>query len=211
MATSSDSADVPATRAGPTTEIPDGDPARVVAALAELGRSEPARLALFRSLREMEGRAPDRPRYRDDVRWPLVQAALAKAGAHRVVLRDGLVFEVSLLSRIERALLLSAEEHPDHVWEPQTTRLLLALASGATDVIGGAPTSASTPFPSPGRSARTPDAPSTRSRRCACHSLRADLERRGHAFRSDSGPESILHLHRVRPSARDPVLSGGNT
>jgi hypothetical protein len=47
------------------------------------------------------------------------------------------VFDVSPDSRIEKALLLSTEAHPDHVWEPQTTKLLTALAKGATNVIVG--------------------------------------------------------------------------
>jgi FkbM family methyltransferase len=34
-------------------------------------------------------------------------------------------------------LLLSTQTHPDHVWEPQTTKLLTALADGATNVIVG--------------------------------------------------------------------------
>jgi FkbM family methyltransferase len=54
-----------------------------------------------------------------------------------VVLENGLIFEVSPDSRIEQALLLSTEAHPDHVWEPQTTKLLTALAAETTNVIVG--------------------------------------------------------------------------
>jgi FkbM family methyltransferase len=54
-----------------------------------------------------------------------------------VVLENGLVFEVYPDSRIEQALLLSPVAHPDHVWEPQTTKLLLALATDAVHVIVG--------------------------------------------------------------------------
>jgi FkbM family methyltransferase len=57
----------------------------------------------------------------------------------RVTLADGLMFEVGTQSRIEQALLERSEEHPDHVWEPQTTRLLKLLGRDAPDVIiGGA-------------------------------------------------------------------------
>jgi FkbM family methyltransferase len=118
-------------------DVPAIDPVRVLEALAELGGSEPARRALFGLLRDAEARAADPAGYRDTVRWPLIQAALAKAGTHRVVLRDGLVLDVSLGSRIERALLLSAEEHPHHVWEPQTTKLLIGLAAEPAHVIVG--------------------------------------------------------------------------
>lgn len=40
-------------------------------------------------------------------------------------------------SRIERALLLATEETTDHVWEPQTTRLLALLAADRSHVIVG--------------------------------------------------------------------------
>jgi FkbM family methyltransferase len=118
-------------------DVPDVDPGRIAEALAELGRSDSARRALFQLLREAEAGAPSPASFRELVRWPLVSAALDRAGTHRVTLRDGLVFEVALQSRIERALLLSADEHPDHVWEPQTTKLLVALAAEAQHVIVG--------------------------------------------------------------------------
>lgn len=58
---------------------------------------------------------------------------------HRVTLSNGLVYEVGLESRIDQAVLLGREEHPDHIWEPLTTRLLVALAAGSRHVlVGGA-------------------------------------------------------------------------
>jgi FkbM family methyltransferase len=53
------------------------------------------------------------------------------------VLENGLVFEITPDSRIEKALLLSNVAQPDHVWEPQTTKLLTTLATGAANVIVG--------------------------------------------------------------------------
>src|SRR5829696_7619711 len=59
--------------------------------------------------------------------------------AVRVEVGDGLVYEVYGDNLIERALLNNARRRPDHVWEPQTTRLLCALAAdGADAVVGGA-------------------------------------------------------------------------
>jgi FkbM family methyltransferase len=47
--------------------------------------------------------------------------------------------EVGPDSRIDKAILLSLDEHPDHLWEPQTTKLILALGQKAANVIiGGA-------------------------------------------------------------------------
>lgn len=106
-------------------------------ALARAGRDEPLRVAVFEALREAESRADDRAEFRERVRWPLILSLLRDARAHRVVLENGVMFDVTPDSRIEKALLLSAVAHPDHVWEPQTTKLLVALAQGASNVIVG--------------------------------------------------------------------------
>lgn len=106
-------------------------------ALAVAGKNERARNAIFNALREAESEAEDPAVFREQVRWPLILALLAEAKIHRVVLQNGLVFEVGADSRIEEALLLSTEEHPDHVWEPQTTKLVTELSRGATNVIVG--------------------------------------------------------------------------
>ena len=106
-------------------------------ALATAGMNERVRNAIFNALRQAEIDAEDRTAFREHVRWPLILALLAEAKTHRVVLQNGLMFEVGADSRIEKALLLSTEEHPDHVWEPQTTKLLTELARAATNVIVG--------------------------------------------------------------------------
>ncbi|HKR14096.1 MAG TPA: FkbM family methyltransferase [Pyrinomonadaceae bacterium] len=106
-------------------------------ALATAGKNDRARNAIFDALRLAEIEAKDQVVFREQVRWPLILALLAEAKTHRVVLHNGLIFDVGADSRIEKALLLSTEQHPDHVWEPQTTRLLAALAKGASNVIVG--------------------------------------------------------------------------
>ncbi|MDQ3980548.1 MAG: FkbM family methyltransferase [Actinomycetota bacterium] len=107
--------------------------------LAVAGRNEFLRQQLFDALRRAEEEADDPATFRDQVRWPLVRAALQEVDTHRVMLEDGLIFDVAPESRIEKALLLSPTAHPDHVWEPQTTRLLLRLADSARHVlVGGA-------------------------------------------------------------------------
>lgn len=106
-------------------------------AVAAAGKDERLRNAIFDALRQAEIEADDPAAFRERVRWPLILALLSEARTHRIVLLNGLVFEVSPDSRIEKALLLSTEAHPDHVWEPQTTRLLTALAAGARNVIVG--------------------------------------------------------------------------
>ena len=106
-------------------------------ALAVAGRDERLRNAIFDALRQGELDANEPSAFREQVRWPLILALLSDVKTHRVVLQNGLIFDVSLDSRIEKALLLSTESLPDHVWEPQTTKLLTALAIGARNVIVG--------------------------------------------------------------------------
>ncbi|HEX6189073.1 MAG TPA: FkbM family methyltransferase [Pyrinomonadaceae bacterium] len=108
-------------------------------ALAVAGRDENLRQAIFEALRRAEASAEDPALFREQVRWPLILSLLSEAKTHRIQMRNGLVFEVAADSRIEQALLLSSEEHPDHVWEPQTTKLLTALARETShSIVGGA-------------------------------------------------------------------------
>jgi FkbM family methyltransferase len=76
---------------------------------------------------------------RDAVSGPLVDALHAKDEILRKQLSDGTIIEFLYRSKIARELVLSVPEAPDHVWEPQTTRLLRKLVRrAATAVIGGA-------------------------------------------------------------------------
>ncbi len=115
------------------------DSAALAEALAMAGRDVAVRTQVFETLRRAHATAADATSFSEKVRWPLVLALLQDAKKHEVVLANGVVFEVVPDSRIDKALLLSMELHPDHVWEPQTTRLVVALAEGAANVIiGGA-------------------------------------------------------------------------
>jgi FkbM family methyltransferase len=109
----------------------------VAPALAAAGMDERLRNSILDAMRQAEIDSDNPAAFREQVRWPLILALLSEVKTHRVVLQNGLVFDVSPDSRIEKALLLSTEAHPDHVWEPQTTRLLTALAAGARNVIVG--------------------------------------------------------------------------
>jgi FkbM family methyltransferase len=113
------------------------DNSKLAQALAAAGKDQKLRNAIFEALRQAELDADDPARFREQVRWPLILSLLSEAKTHSVTLENGLIFEVSPDSRIEQALLLSTEAHPDHVWEPQTTRLLTALAAETSNVIVG--------------------------------------------------------------------------
>jgi len=109
----------------------------VVEALAQAGTNERLRNAILDALRQAENEATDAATFRRKVRWPIILALLEKAKIHRVVLEGGLVLEVAPEGRIEQALFMSSSAHPDHVWEPQTTRLLVRLGTHASNVIVG--------------------------------------------------------------------------
>src|SRR6185503_11972170 len=113
------------------------DNSKLAQALAAAGNDQKLRNAIFDALRQAELESHDPAHFREQVRWPLILSLLSEAKTHSVVLENGLIFEVSPDSRIEQALLLSTEAHPDHVWEPQTTRLLTALAAETSNVIVG--------------------------------------------------------------------------
>lgn len=108
------------------------------AALEKAGENLELRTAIFAALAEAEKHSQQPAQFRREVRWPIVQA-LISGNSHLVKLKNGLVFEIWPQSRIEQALLLSLDDLPDHIWEPQTTRLACILAKDCTDVvIGGA-------------------------------------------------------------------------
>ncbi len=109
-------------------------------ALATVGRDPDARAAIVAALRLFERRPENRfTTVRDDVTGPIVDALHAEAGLVRKHLANGLIFEFPYRSKIARDFVMSVPERPDHVWEPQTTRLLLHLAQGIEHaVVGGA-------------------------------------------------------------------------
>lgn len=109
-------------------------------ALGRLGRSAPLRAEVIRTCRQFE-QLPEQKftTVRDDVTGPIVDALHAGVDTVRKELSNGIVFEFHYRSRIARDFVMSTPETPDHVWEPQTTKLLLHLAEDARHVlVGGA-------------------------------------------------------------------------
>jgi len=71
---------------------------------------------------------------RDKVSGPLSDSLFM--GEHFTKsLRNGLVIKFIYNSKIAREFLLSGPAVPDHVWEPQTTKLLLHFSKNAKNVI----------------------------------------------------------------------------
>jgi FkbM family methyltransferase len=76
---------------------------------------------------------------REQVTGPIVDALHRDIGLLQKRLRTGLVFNFHYGGKIARDFVMSTDAEPDHVWEPQTTKLLLHLAARArTVVIAGA-------------------------------------------------------------------------
>jgi len=107
--------------------------------LAELGSNREARNHIVRALKAIEQnvRLPVNRSLRDELTGPMTDALFKNAGILRKTLKDGTIFEFVYRSKIARDLVLSADETPDHVFEPQTTRLFLHLAKGAKHVVVG--------------------------------------------------------------------------
>jgi FkbM family methyltransferase len=107
-------------------------------ALKVLGRDDATRARIIAALQEYERTLENRfTTVRDDVTGPIVDALHASIEVVRKELGNGMVFEFPYRSKIARDFVMSAPEKPDHVWEPQTTKLLIHLSRTATDVIVG--------------------------------------------------------------------------
>lgn len=110
-------------------------------ALKTIGRNENLRHKFTEYCREVEATLsyPSGHSIRDEITGPLIDALYSDAGVLRRELKDGTVFDFYYRSKIARDIVMAVPEKPDHLWEPQTTKLLLRLASDAGNVlIGGA-------------------------------------------------------------------------
>jgi FkbM family methyltransferase len=107
-------------------------------AMGRLGRDPVARERVVAACREYEA-LPEHAgtTVREDVTGPIVDALHEHAGVVTKELANGLVLEFLYRSKIARDFVLSLPETPDHVWEPQTTRLILHLAREAGNVVVG--------------------------------------------------------------------------
>ncbi len=109
-------------------------------ALAAIGKDDDLRARFLDLCKLAEERfaRPDFP-VRDQITAPIIDALHSELGVLRKTLKDGTVFDFLYRSKIAREFVMSPDAAPDHVWEPQTTRLLLRLARDAAHVvIGGA-------------------------------------------------------------------------
>jgi FkbM family methyltransferase len=114
-------------------------PASLSRALEVIGHDPAGRRQMIDALKAIEKTLPypENRSVRDEITAPLIDALHADAGVLRKALATGLVFDFHYRSKIAREFVLSTPEAPDHVWEPQTTRLLVHLARRARQVLVG--------------------------------------------------------------------------
>jgi FkbM family methyltransferase len=118
----------------------DVDGKRLHRALHTLGRDPTLRRELMDWLVQAEPRFDKTIPVRDEVTGPIIDALHDDADCYEKSLADGTKFEFLYRTKIARDFLLSKPVNPNHVWEPQTTRLLGYLAAQSTGdvLIGGA-------------------------------------------------------------------------
>ncbi len=109
-------------------------------ALQTLGRHPALRAHLVALLREWEGQISCAGAVRDEVTGPIIDALHLDSDRYEKTLADGTRFEFLYRTKIARDFLLSPHAHPSHVWEPQTTKLLLELGRDLQGdvLVGGA-------------------------------------------------------------------------
>lgn len=118
----------------------DMDGKRLQQAMHFLGRDPAARAHVIAALRACEPTLAYAGSVRDDVIGPIVDALHDDQDIYEKQLQDGTSLQFFYRTKIARDLLLSTTERPCHVWEPQTTKLLLELSQGLHGdvVVGGA-------------------------------------------------------------------------
>ncbi len=77
---------------------------------------------------------------RDDITGPIADALHNDDDEYEKELIDGTKFKFLFRTKIARDFLMSSKDKPNHVWEPQTTKLLLKLANETKGdvLVGGA-------------------------------------------------------------------------
>lgn len=114
--------------------------AQSVESLKVIGRNADLRRRWVRELQNVERvlAAPGLS-VRDEITAPIIDALFSDVGILRKTLANGVIFDFHYRSKIAREFVMSDPEVSDHVWEPQTTKLLLHLARSASEVlVGGA-------------------------------------------------------------------------
>ncbi len=109
-------------------------------AMYMLGRNPSLRKQLINFLISAESELTVVGSVRDLITGPIVDALHDEKDIYEKTLIDGSRFRFLFRTKIARDFMMASEERPSHVWEPQTTKLLLELSSESRGdvIVGGA-------------------------------------------------------------------------
>lgn len=119
----------------------DANGEKLQQALQLLGKNHDIRKELIAWLMQVESKIDYQSgSIRDDITGPIVDALHVDDDVYEKELADGTLFQFLFRTKIARDFLMSKETKPNHVWEPQTTKLLLRLAQETKGdvLVGGA-------------------------------------------------------------------------
>ena len=113
---------------------------KVFNSLEIIGQDENLRYKFLGLCRKVEGYIRlDNRSVRDEVTGPIIDALHSRVDILRKYVKPGLIFNYKYTSKISRELVMSPDSEPDHVWEPQTTKLLIHFSNNVEHaLIGGA-------------------------------------------------------------------------
>lgn len=113
---------------------------KITNALKRIGANDKARAKLLNTLIAIEEDLFELNfDAREEITAPLVDSLYSDSKSLQRVLDNGLIIHFPYSSKISREFVMATPFSTDHVWEPQTTKLLLELAKNAQHVlIGGA-------------------------------------------------------------------------
>lgn len=122
-----------------TNQIKNGD-SLLKSSIIQIGKSDSLRLKFTNFLKEIENELKnDDQNARETIIGPIMNELYQNSGILKKEIQGGLVFNFLYNSKIAREFLLSDETLPDHVWEPQTTKVLQYFSKGVKNVlVGGA-------------------------------------------------------------------------
>lgn len=118
----------------------DKDGKNLQKALYLLGRNTQLRNELMSFLKQAESSINFDASVRDEITGPIIDALHDKNDVYKKSLADGTQFKFFFRTKIARDFIMAEKEHPSHVWEPQTTKLLLDLSANIKGdvLVGGA-------------------------------------------------------------------------
>jgi FkbM family methyltransferase len=124
----------------PANDPRDHDGQRLQQAMHRFGRDPSLRRELLQLLRRAEARLDGAGAVRDEITGPIADALHDERDRYEKTLADGTRLRFLFRTKIARDFLMAGDAPPSHVWEPQTTRLLLQLARrrDGDALVGGA-------------------------------------------------------------------------